>query len=165
MKNHSHPTDPRFIAELTGDAIKAGITAHVTGGAIVIDSGILLVVRSSSGDEFAQLAELPGGGVEPGETLIQGLERELLEETGLKVDQVVAYLGHLDYATRSGVRKRQFNFLVKPKGTDIWLNPEEHYEHLIITSENQLHTPGLRVSPEVIALVHLSLGHCRDIKS
>ncbi|CAM3679021.1 NUDIX domain-containing protein [Marinicrinis lubricantis] len=55
----------------------------VTGGAIIkdVEGRILLQQRSDYGDWG-----LPGGGMEPGETVEQTMIREVLEETGLTVN-------------------------------------------------------------------------------
>ena len=57
-------------------------TPQVAVGAIVIaDEKILLVKRNKA--PHKDLWALPGGSVEPGETLQEAAEREILEETGL----------------------------------------------------------------------------------
>jgi ADP-ribose pyrophosphatase YjhB (NUDIX family) len=50
------------------------------GGVYVRDGHILLVRHRKNGDSYWLL---PGGGVEPGETLTEALERELREECGV----------------------------------------------------------------------------------
>ena len=54
----------------------------VTAGVIVRD-GRLLIGRRRAGDAFGGRWELPGGKVEPGESLEKCLERELEEELGI----------------------------------------------------------------------------------
>jgi 8-oxo-dGTP diphosphatase len=53
-------------------------------GAVVIDSGKVLIVRRGQ-EPLKGEWSLPGGALELGETLEQGVVREVLEETGLVV--------------------------------------------------------------------------------
>ena len=55
---------------------------EVCVGAIVVDAGRLLLVRRGRGAAVGAWS-IPGGRVEPGETLAAAVERELAEETGL----------------------------------------------------------------------------------
>jgi 8-oxo-dGTP diphosphatase len=57
---------------------------EVAVGAAVIRDGRLLLVQRGRGTAVGQWS-IPGGRVEPGETLAHAVERELLEETGLRV--------------------------------------------------------------------------------
>ena len=59
---------------------------HYTGYtamALIRREGQLLLVQHQSADEAPDSWWLPGGNVEPGEDLLQALQRELIEETGL----------------------------------------------------------------------------------
>ena len=56
--------------------------AEVCVGAVVVDGGRLLLVQRGRGPGLGSWS-VPGGRVEPGETLAAAVERELLEETGL----------------------------------------------------------------------------------
>ena len=66
------------------------------GGVVVRDGALLLVERAT--DPHAGRWSIPGGHVEPGETLADAVERELREETGL----AVRCGGLLGYAERMG---------------------------------------------------------------
>lgn len=72
----------------------------------------MLLLRRRPDDFLGGLWELPSGGVEPGERLVDALCREVLEETGLTVTGVTGHAGSFDYASRSGLRTRQFTFAV-----------------------------------------------------
>ncbi|MEV4615738.1 NUDIX domain-containing protein [Kitasatospora sp. NPDC049258] len=58
-------------------------TRIVVGGAL-IHRGRVLAARRSAPPEVAGFWEFPGGKAEPGETQQQALERELLEELGVR---------------------------------------------------------------------------------
>jgi 8-oxo-dGTP diphosphatase len=54
-------------------------------GAIVIDSGRVLLVERGR-EPLKGYWSLPGGVLEVGETLVEGLRREMREETGLEIE-------------------------------------------------------------------------------
>jgi 8-oxo-dGTP diphosphatase len=58
---------------------------HVAAGAIEDDQGRILVARRPEGVHQGGLWEFPGGKLEPGESLAEGLARELWEELGVRV--------------------------------------------------------------------------------
>lgn len=57
-------------------------TRHRACGAVIHQQRILMVRHVHDGRDYWTL---PGGGIEPGETPAMAAEREVLEETGLKV--------------------------------------------------------------------------------
>lgn len=65
--------------------------------AVIIEDGLLFLARRGPEEKLAGLWELPGGKLEPDETLEQCLERELLEELGMasEVGAVLARTTHV----------------------------------------------------------------------
>lgn len=57
---------------------------RVNVAAAIVRDGKILAIEYK--DETGLHYNLPGGGVEDGETLVQALEREVLEEAGVKIE-------------------------------------------------------------------------------
>lgn len=93
---------------------------------------LLVVKRAATETSFPAMFEIPGGHVEPGETIRQAVEREMMEETALQVDGVLGELEKMHWISRTGGTKNvQLNFVVTVKQpAEIRLNPEEHSEYL-----------------------------------
>ena len=104
----------------------------VVTAAIIQDQGRFFVARRGPGEKLAGLWEFPGGKVEPGETLQEGLKREIAEELGVE-----AIVG--DVVTESHYKYEHGEILLvalqtEIKGKDIklsvhdqedWLSPEQ----------------------------------------
>lgn len=69
-------------------------------GGIVVHSGRILLVQRGQQPSVG-LWSIPGGRLEPGETTEQGCAREVLEETGLRVE-VGALVGTVERAAPGG---------------------------------------------------------------
>ncbi len=61
----------------------SAVRPEVCVGAVVVDDGRLLLIRRGRGAAQGDWS-IPGGRVEPGETLAEAVVRELAEETGLE---------------------------------------------------------------------------------
>ena len=68
---------------------KADDITHLSTGIAIIRDGKVLAVRRAAGDYLGGNYELPGGGIESGETFEEAVKREAREETGLEVTQVL----------------------------------------------------------------------------
>ncbi|MFJ9364320.1 NUDIX hydrolase [Nocardia sp. NPDC101769] len=111
--------------ELRQQAESEGI-AHFVVGVAVFRDGKLLVVRRVAEGSHGGMWELPGGGVESGESFADCVARELFEETGLSVVRITDVLGGFDYATRTKSRVRKYSFVVEAEAAEIRLDPLEH---------------------------------------
>ncbi|MER7501779.1 NUDIX domain-containing protein [Nonomuraea pusilla] len=109
------------------DAAGADGMSKVVVGAVVHAHGRVLILRRSHTDDFlAGIEELPSGGVEPGEDVMEALARELAEEIGwagpLRLDE--GWVTHFDYVSGSGRRARQLTFGLAHDGQPIRLSDE-----------------------------------------
>jgi 8-oxo-dGTP diphosphatase len=118
-------------------------------GALIVREGAVLLLRRAPHESFAGIFELPSGGVEPGEGVLQALIREVQEETGLRVSEVVAYVDSFDYWTRAGELARQFNFAVDVDGGEPRLEPAEH-DRLVWACPDQLASAGVTVDVRIL---------------
>jgi 8-oxo-dGTP diphosphatase len=126
--------DKLFFDKLRAEADRDQIQKIVMGG-VIINNGKVLLLERPADDFMGGIHELPSGKLEEGESLKAGLIREIKEETGLDVNQVLRYLGSFDYLSGSGKKCRQYNFLVSVKNTEkIVLT--EHSSYLWVEKEN-----------------------------
>jgi 8-oxo-dGTP diphosphatase len=122
-------------ADIRSQAAKDGITHLSTGVAILVDNRILMV-RRAKGDFLAGNFELPGGGVDEGETITEGATREIKEETGLSISKIIATFKGFDYSTDKKPKARQINFIVEVEPGKVMLDPEEHDAFIWVNEGN-----------------------------
>ncbi|MEU4351881.1 NUDIX hydrolase [Streptomyces sp. NPDC023838] len=130
---------PELLDDLACAAARDGIEKSVVGAVIASEDGKVLLLHRPAADYLGGLWELPSGGVESGEGLIEALRREVAEETGLTVTEVDTYLGHFDYRSASGRRTRQYNFTATATATGQTVQLSEHDAHLWADSGRQAH--------------------------
>jgi len=119
--------------ELAEKAKGDGVEKTVVG-AVIKDKDKALLLERNSNEFMGGLVELASGKIEKGETILDGLQREVLEETGLQISEIHSYIGSFDYKSGSGKNCRQFNFFIKVKSLeDLKLNPEEHCNYYYLT--------------------------------
>jgi 8-oxo-dGTP diphosphatase len=116
-------TDIRERAALDGKT-------HISTGVAVVRDGKILMARRAAGDYLGGVYELPGGGVDDGETILEGAIREVGEELGLRVTTVLGMFDGFDYSTDRKPGVRQINFLVKAEPGEPKLNPAEHDDYV-----------------------------------
>ncbi|KAJ1719711.1 hypothetical protein LPJ53_005569 [Coemansia erecta] len=134
-------TSASFISSSTHDPRPHRV---VIGGAILHPSStppsVLIVQRAATERSYPNEWEIPGGHVDPGETILQAVAREIFEETALKVTRITAEFEGFHYLStkyesdeadrddgKLAVCTCQLNFCVEVESTEeIRLNPEEH---------------------------------------
>lgn len=79
-------------------------------GALIFDKGRVLLVRRGHAPSLGEWS-IPGGALEVGETLADGVKREVLEETGLVVEPV-ATVDAVDRIARDNAGRVQFHYVL-----------------------------------------------------
>lgn len=116
---------------LVEKAKEDGIEKIVVGGVITNKNNEVLILKRNADDFLGGIDELPSGKLEAGESIFEGLQREIKEETNLDVDKIYGYIDFFDYLSSSGKKTRQFNFWVKTKSVDnIKLTEHDEYKWL-----------------------------------
>ncbi|NQY43830.1 MAG: NUDIX hydrolase [Legionellales bacterium] len=107
----------------------------ISVGAIINKMRNILFLKRRYDDFLGGFLDLPGGGVEKDEHIIDALIREVKEETGLDVLSINDYFGHFDYISGEDNKTRQFNFSVSVFDGSVQCNPEEHIDFFWLPEE------------------------------
>lgn len=95
---------------------------------IMKDDSVLVVKRAADEKMNPGKWDLPGGHIEKGETVEESLRREILEETGLRIE-MVDIIAITEFAKDSPLfeqEKRGLRFLATYVSGEVRLNPAEH---------------------------------------
>lgn len=99
----------------------------VVGGIISVAGDEVLFLKRSKHEFMPDSWEIPSGGIEEGESMLQALKREIKEETNLEVFDVVDFVSSVDYLAKDN-KCLQLNFNVCCSG-DVQLS-NEHSEFI-----------------------------------
>jgi 8-oxo-dGTP diphosphatase len=91
---------------------------RLTVGAIIVDDEGRAFVHRRGHDRmlFPGCWDIPGGHVEAGETPRDALAREVYEETGWRLQRVVAELGECVWTGNDGVARREIDYVIEVEG-------------------------------------------------
>ncbi len=107
--------------------VEAEVEVEVVTGALVRGGRVLLVHRSPLKRAFPGVWDLPGGVVEPGESLVEALVRELREELDVRVDAgSCTPLAELSLSLRGDLLRMTAYRVGAWRGTPVNAAPDEH---------------------------------------
>ncbi|MFD6096131.1 NUDIX domain-containing protein [Nocardiopsis flavescens] len=89
------------------------------------DGRVLLGERQNTGFQDGRYA-IPGGGLEPGESVAQGAARELFEEVGVTVDPDTLHCAHVTHHRSARGATRIGFFFTAPRWEGTPVNREPH---------------------------------------
>ena len=120
--HHCNERDITLVKKLIENPIIPTAVNHTLGVGVVVFSGKnLLVIK----DRIYQTYKLPGGFIDDGENISQAVEREVLEETGIKIEfETIVSLGHFSPA-QFGESNLYVIALAKPLSTQINIQDDE----------------------------------------
>ncbi len=106
---------------------------------IIKDNDEFLIVKRNENDELYPGAwEFPGGHLEDGETLKEGLKRELFEEIGfdLEFDPIIT---HYYDEVKNGIYNLEIDFIINVKKNDLNIKlSNEHSEYKWVDKKSEL---------------------------
>lgn len=119
-------------------------TFRATAKAAVIgpDGRVLLLTRADHARRGAGKRDLPGGHVDPGETVEETVRREVAEETGLVVTDLAPLPVFRLLRADDGTEIQKFRFVARTDGTEVKTDPEEHSAYEWMTIDEALETLG-----------------------
>lgn len=114
-----------------------GAVVQVAAGLLLRADGSLLLGNRPAGKPYEGWWELPGGKIEPGETHLQALVRELKEELGIHVTRARPWVAHSHVYPHATVRLLFFlihGWVGEPRGVEgqqlRWVDPSQEIDRI-----------------------------------
>ena len=96
---------------------------------------VLIIKRTENQSVYPGYWDIPGGTLESGELPLEGLKREVKEETNLDIGKASLFFHTANIDKSKNKLFVRLIFLATYKGSNIILNPNEHTEYQWITKE------------------------------
>ena len=117
---------------------------YVAGHALICTENRYLATRRSAHDGYMPGKwDIPGGTIEPGETIEDGLIREVAEETGLSIAVVRPLFIYTNLSQLPRRQTFQSIFRCNLIGGELHLRLEEHDSHCWLTKDELLHLDAI----------------------
>ena len=117
-------------------------TKIVLTGILKDGNELLIVKRSENDDLYPGAWEFPGGHLENGETLKEGLKRELFEEIGFDMDFepiITHYYDEIKEKNNELIHDLEIDFIINVKKEDVNIAlSSEHCDFKWVTKESDL---------------------------
>ena len=138
---------------------------HITvKGIVVLNNQMLLLKRVQPSSDGLGYWELPGGGLEYGETPNQALVRELKEETGL--DIIILKPAYTFTKIREDYQTVGIGYLCIPKNDHVHLS-DEHTDYLFASIEEAKELLDSEIFNDIIYTIeeyYNALSHNKNYK-
>lgn len=153
---YTNHVDNKLLEGISKKLKEDNIQKIVAGAVISFHDGSILLLERVPDEFKGGLIELPSGGVESDEAILDGLAREIKEETGLEVSEIKRYIGSFDYQSSSGKKTRQLNFAVSVCSDKVQVNLSEHSRFYIINPVSEK-LQELNISEKTRGIIQKSL--------
>jgi len=97
---------------------------------IINDAKEVLIIKRKNVDIFQGYWDVPGGKIEEGDSLFQGLAREIKEEVGLKLERIILCLSTSKFEGSMGDHPQIFRniYLCRAEGKVLLSSEHEQYK-------------------------------------